>query len=208
MYVLAVVSQKGGSGKTTLALNLAVASQLSARATLVVDLDPQASAKSWQDHRADEVPHVISCQASRLTDVLDRAGERGVSLVILDTAPHSESAALTAARQADRVIIPCRPGILDIRAVANSLDIALLAKTPATAVLNAVPHQGRLADEAAAAITAIGLDVCPVRITHRAAFIHSLTASTGVMEYEAQGKAAAEITRLYKWICSQFRKSS
>ena len=63
MYIIAVISQKGGTGKTTIALNLAVASELSDKPTVVIDLDPQASAKGWHDHRGRDAPVVISAQA-------------------------------------------------------------------------------------------------------------------------------------------------
>ena len=67
MLTLAVVSQKGGAGKTTLAINLAVASELVA-SPAVVDLDPQASAAAWADSRKAETPVVVSAQAARLAD--------------------------------------------------------------------------------------------------------------------------------------------
>lgn len=203
MHTIAIVSQKGGAGKTTLAINLAVASERAGKPALVVDLDPQASAKAWHDHRSQKTPLVISAQASRLPEVLNLAKENGAELVILDTAPHSESTALAAARAADLILIPCRPGILDIRAVATSIDMAQLAKKPAVAVLNAVPPQGSLPDEAGQALKSLGLDVSPVRITNRAAFVHSLTSSTGVLEYDPLGKATEEINHLYKWTLSQ-----
>ena len=73
MKTISIISQKGGAGKTTLALNLAGAAEALGWRTVVVDLDPQASAKGWHDHRNKEAPVVISAQASRLNDVLDTA---------------------------------------------------------------------------------------------------------------------------------------
>src|SRR3954447_20047398 len=94
MRTLAVISQKGGAGKTTLAIHLAVAAQQAKRTSAIVDLDPQASATSWKDLRTEETPVVVSAQAARLKQVLDTASKEGVNLAIVDTAPHSESAAL------------------------------------------------------------------------------------------------------------------
>ena len=200
MLTIAVISQKGGTGKTTLTLNLAVAAEIAEQAAVVVDLDPQASAKGWHDHRNAD-PIVVSAQASRLHEVLKTAREHGAGLVVIDTAPHSESAALAAARAADLVLIPCRPGILDLRAIEASKDISALAKAKAAAVLNAVPPRGTLADEAEEAIKSFGLTVSPARIGQRMAFIHSLTAGQTVLEYEREGKAAQEIKTLYMWTC-------
>ena len=199
MLTIAIMSQKGGSGKTTLAINLPVASDLADRSAVVVDLDPQASAAAWADSRQAETPVVVSAQATRLAEVLDTAREHGAALTLIDTAPHAEAAALAAARAADLVLVPCRPSILDLRAVGASHDIAKLAGTPAAAVLCGVPARGSLAGEAQSALESYELDVAPVRIGYRAAFVHAMTAGQGVQEHEPRGKAAREIARLYDW---------
>lgn len=203
MLTVALVSQKGGAGKTTLAINLAVASELAGRPALVVDLDPQASAATWGDSREAEAPVVVSAQAARLAEVLATAREHGAALTLIDTAPHAEAAALAAARAADLVLVPCRPSVLDLRAVTASQDIARLAGTPAAAVLCAVPARGPLAGEAQSALEAYGLPVAPVRIGQRAAFVHAMTTGQGAQEYEHAGKAAREIARLYDWTHAQ-----
>ena len=207
MLTIALVSQKGGVGKTSLALNLAVAAELSGRAALIVDLDPQASAAAWADSRKAEAPAVVSAQAARLAEVLAIAREHGASLCFIDTAPHAESSALAAARAADLVFVPCRASILDLHAVTASQTIALLAGTTASAVLCGVPARGPLADEAQRTLEANGLPVAPVRIGHRAAFVHAATVGQGVQEYEPKGKAAYEIVRLYEWTCSQVSRA-
>ncbi len=203
MRVLAVISQKGGAGKTTLALNLAAVAERAGLATAVVDLDPQASAKGWHDQRQQESPVVISAQAARLPEVIETARAHGAELVVIDTAPHSESAALAAARAADLVLIPCRPAILDIRAIATSADIVALAKKDAVVVLNAVPPQGHLHEDAEQAIQSYGLAVAPTRLVQRAAFVHSLTVGQTAVEFDPLGKAAAEVNELFQWICSR-----
>ena len=208
MLTIALVSQKGGVGKTSLALNLAVAAELAGREVLIVDLDPQASAAAWADSRKTETPVVVSAQAARLPEVLATAREHDASLCFIDTAPHAESPALAAARAADLVLVPCRASILDLLAVTASQTIAQLAGTPASAVLCGVPARGPLADEAQRALEANGLPVAPVRIGHRAAFVHAATAGQGVQEYEPKGKATSEITRLYEWTCSQVSRAS
>lgn len=197
MKTIAIISQKGGAGKTTLALHLAVAAELDGQRAAVIDLDPQASAASWGDSRSEENPAVVSAQAARLTNVLEAAQEEGAKLAVIDTAPHSESAALSAARAADLVLIPCRPAILDLRAISNTVDLVKLAGANACIVLNAVPPRGTLADEAAEAVSSYGVNLLPVRVGQRAAFIHALTAGQTAQEYEPQGKAAAESQKLY-----------
>lgn len=201
MKTIALIAQKGGAGKTTLALNLAVVAEASGLSVVVVDLDPQASAKQWHDHRDSDSPVVISSHAARLDEVLAVAKDNGADLLIIDTAPHSESDALKAARAADLILIPSRPAILDLRAIGSTKELADLAKTPAVAVINAAPPQGRLTDEAREAIEAQGLDVAPATIVQRAAFVHAMTHSQAAQEYEPESKAAEEVQALYLFAC-------
>jgi chromosome partitioning protein len=202
MKTIAVLSQKGGTGKTTLALHLAVAAEAAGHVVAVIDLDPQSSAGGWGDSRQAEGPTIAIAHAPRLTSILQAAAANGATLALLDTAPHSQGDALAAAQAADVILIPCRPGILDLRAIGATVQIARLANKTAAVVLNAVPPQGRaLADEAAEAVRGYGIEVAPVRLTQRAAFAHALASGQTAQEYEPQGKAAEEIRQLYEWTC-------
>ena len=203
MKTIAIISQKGGTGKTTLALNLAVAAEAAGYATVIIDLDPQASAKEWSKSRKGDTPLVISSHASQLEEVLNTARENEADLCLIDTAPHSEQDALKAARAADLILIPCRPAILDLRAIRITQELAALANTPALAVINAAPPCGPLAAEASAAIHGYGLNLAEVVITQRIALVHSLTVGQTATEYEPNGKAADEIRALFKLLCEQ-----
>jgi chromosome partitioning protein len=203
MKVLAILSQKGGAGKTTLALHLAVEAERLGLTTAVIDLDPQASAASWGDDRQHETPAVVSAQPSRLNQVLSAARDGGAQLAIIDTAPHSESAALAAAREADFILIPCRPAILDLRAISHTIDLARIVAKPVAVVLNSVPSRGSLTTEALDALDGYDVIVCPESLGQRSSFIHSLTAGLAAQEYEPRGKAAREVERLMKWTLTQ-----
>lgn len=206
MRTICIASQKGGAGKTTLAINLAVEAETRRKSSVIIDLDPQASAAKWGDIREADFPEIIPVPAARLPAVLEAAREQGAKLAIIDTAPHSESSALGAARAADLVLIPCRPGILDLMAVQASVDLCALAKARAVGVVYAAPPRGSAGDEAQAALEGYGLEVAPVRICHRAAFGHSLTLGLSVSEFETKGKAAEEIRQLYLWTVRQVGK--
>jgi len=132
-------SQKGGAGKTTLAIHLAVAAEGDGKQSAIVDLDPQASAANWGDSRKEETPVIVSAQPSWLDKVLAAAKSAGAVLAIIDTAPYSESASLAAARAADFIIVPCRPAVLDLHAISHSIDSIKLAGRPASVMLNTVP---------------------------------------------------------------------
>jgi chromosome partitioning protein len=204
MKTVAMLSQKGGTGKTTLTLHLAVAAEAAGLATVVIDLDPQASAAGWKDSRKAEAPAVISVPAARLPQALQAAKDGGADFVLIDTAPHSESASLAAARAADLVLIPCRPGILDLRAIGTSAELARLAGKKAFVVLNTMPPRAtNLTADARAAVATHGLDVAPVVIQQRAAYGHALTAGQTAQEFEKAGKGAGEIGQLYAWLKGQ-----
>jgi chromosome partitioning protein len=103
MKTIALIAQKGGTGKTTLALCLAVAAEQDGLNTLIVDLDPQATACNWGDRRQSESPLVIDAQPARMPQALDRARSGGINLVVIDTPARSEQAALAAAELADLI---------------------------------------------------------------------------------------------------------
>jgi chromosome partitioning protein len=207
MQTIALVAQKGGTGKTTLALSLAVAAVQRGRSVAVVDLDPQASAANWADRRVLDVPAVVSAHVPRLQNVIDTARQNGVDLILIDTPGKSEQAALAAAKVADLVLIPCRPQIHDIETLTATKEIIDLAGgRPAFVVLNAVPPQGRRHEEAQAAIQDMGLTVCPAILVQRAAFGDAPNAGQSASEYEPGGKAAQEIGQVYEFISKLLKK--
>lgn len=201
MKTVALISQKGGGGKTTIAIHLATALQAVGYETLVIDLDPQTSASEWKDARAEERPYVMAVPSSRLAKALDTARASGADIAVLDTAPHSEGTALDAARAADLILVPCQPSIMDLRAMRKTADLLTYLKKPTFAVLNEVAAQGTVADEAAKAITAqFGLTVAPVRLGQRVAFNRCLLSGQTAQEFEPGGKAAQEVAALAEWV--------
>lgn len=207
MQTIALIAQKGGVGKTTLAIHLATAFAAEGKATVLLDLDPQSSAAEWKDHRKAEAPAVFSIQPARLAKVLEEARAIDTELTILDTAPHSESTALQAAQLADLVLIPCQPTIMDLRAMAKTIDILKLVKKPAYAILNNVPHQGTISEEAATAITEqFGIEVAPVRFGDRVAFSRCMIDGQAAQELEPHGKAAQEVEQLRQWVSEKLGK--
>ena len=200
MKTLAIVSRKGGAGKTTLALHLAVAAEASGFSVAVFDLDPQASAAIWGDRRSEITPTVIGAQAPRLAALLDQARAQNADLVILDTAPHADSIASDAAAHADAVLIPCRPSTLDLDAIGASVRLASAAGKPAYVIANAAPPQGVETAQMQAAIKKAGVPVCPVVLHQRKAFASYIQEGRTAQEAEPKGRAAEEIRDLAKWV--------
>jgi len=197
---IAIISQKGGAGKTTLAINLAVEAERNNLSSLLIDLDPQSSATEWSDSRQQNYPVVLSSHASRMDKLIEKAEVNNASFIFIDTAPHSENSALEAAKIADLVLIPCRAGILDIKAIQSSLNICRLANVKSVVILNALPAQPFIAEEARQAIETIGGNVFEYTLGQRIIFSHAMTAGLGVVEFDLKSKAAQEIQNIFELI--------
>ena len=201
MKTIALVAQKGGTGKTTLALSLAIAAERAGTTPVIIDLDPQATACNWGDRREANTPVIVDAQPARLQSALQKAEEASVGFAIIDTPPRSEQATLAAAKAANLVVIPCRPQIYDLETIPNTKELIALAGGPPTlVVLNAVPFRGTRHEQATKAVEGLGLTVCPQTLGLRAAFGDSAAFGQTALEYEPSGKAAAEILQVYEYI--------
>jgi chromosome partitioning protein len=209
MRTICVLAQKGGTGKTTLCLHLAVLASEQGRAVTIIDIDPQASATAWKRRRHNDTPDVLRHEASELPGLLAGLEQQRKDLVLLDTAPHSSHDAAAAAGLADLVLIVSRPAILDLEAIGESVKIVKQQGSRSAIILNACPppHRGgetAIVREAREALCVYGLPVSPVSVSQRAAFSHALIDGHAVTEFETSGKAATEIRSLYDWIKTQW----
>jgi len=202
LFTISLVGQKGGTGKTTVALGLAVAAFRAGKVVAVIDLDPQASATNWKDRRSDESPAVVSAQSSRLKQTLTAAKEMGAEIAIIDTAGRNDDSALNAARHADLVLIPTRTNIVELEALPAAADILRLAGSPkAFVVLNAVhPTANRQVAEARELVQrTFALACAPVHLCHRSAYADAMTSGRTPQELDGDGKAASELDALFQF---------
>lgn len=206
MKVLAILSQKGGVGKTTLATCLAVASENDGKKTAIFDLDPQATASFWQDVRKTNSPAVVSIQAVRLPAMIKAAKEAGTKLIIIDGAAVARDVAFEAAKSADYVLIPTKTAVFDTMSMMHTIDIVKQQNKPFSIVLNFVPPAGQETQDTVKVAKEIKAAICPVQIGSRKAFFRAQSEGKAVQEYEPKGKAAKEIESLYKYICIQLYK--
>lgn len=197
----AFVSQKGGSGKTTAACHIAAYAIERGEKVCVIDLDPQHNAHDWFELRESEVPDVMVALGERMQRIKRAAEEMGVTLLLIDTPPHTTGAALHAIKAADMIVAPTQPNIFDILALKDTAALLKQAGRLGEAVclVNGVSHQGsaELFNDARTAAEGIGLKVSPVYLVHRRAYASSLASGLGVTEYEPKGKAAVEIRELW-----------
>jgi chromosome partitioning protein len=200
---IALIAQKGGVGKTTLAINLAVASGLR---SAIFDLDPQESAAIWADRRKSELPHVEFLTERRLAEAL-KAAERGAfELAIIDTPPAAGPQAFTAAQSADLILIPCRPSLVDLDAIRRTSQLIKSLNIPAFVVFNAAPHSATtLLEDARAIAEEAGLSAAPTVLRERSAYRASWPLGKGVVETEPDSKAAQELNELKDWVLAQLQ---
>jgi chromosome partitioning protein len=199
MKTLAVVSQKGGCGKTTLSVHLAVCAVQAGKTVALIDIDfSQGNCVRWYETRDKQNELVATkAKAAELPELLRLLKKGGADLVIIDTAPHTDDEAAAAAKLADFVLVPSRPARFDLEAIPSTMDIVRLTKTPAAIVINAAPR-GPTAKEAQEALKAQGYPVLDNIIYNRVAYNYAVTDGRSVHEYEPEGKAAAEVGELYK----------
>jgi len=201
MKTLAIISQKGGVGKTTLATALAVAAARDGRIAAVFDLDPQASAAFWHDTREADTPAVVAIPPARLGHVLSAARNTGCHLAIIDAPPFAKDIAFEAAQQADFILIPTRPAVLDVMAMTKTIDLVKHYAKPSAVILTFCPVQGKELADTEEAIAQLGAPLAPVRIHNRIAFSRAQQTGLTAQEFEPDGKAAEEIKQLYEYMC-------
>lgn len=202
---LSVVAQKGGTGKTTLAVNLAVLAALDGLRVALIDCDPQRSAAGWWQIRKDDWPILIEQPAGQLPTVMETLKAEGFNLAVVDTRPSVEAETLEAVQNSTAAIIPTRPTSMDISAVALTAQLVRSAQKPGCIVLNQCPpsiKQGEapLTAETRALANTLGLPVAPPALVNRIAYPYASNGGMAVREYEPGKAADQEMTALWSHI--------
>jgi chromosome partitioning protein len=207
MRVLALASQKGGSGKTTLSGHLAVQAQLSGSGPVVlIDIDPQGSLADWWNEREAEMPAFAQTTVARLVTDLEMLRQKGFKLAVIDTPPAITVAIQSVLSVAELVVIPTRPSPHDLRAAGATVELCERAGKPLIFVVNAATPRAKITYEAAVALSQHGT-VAPVTLHHRTDYAASMIDGRTVMEIEPDGKSAEEIKELWAYIADRLEKN-
>ncbi|HEY9080868.1 ParA family protein [Magnetovibrio sp.] len=200
MHVIAVVSQKGGSGKTTLTGHLSVQAERSGHGPVaVIDTDPQGSLAAWWNEREDPAPVFVQTTLHELREHLANMRQAGVRTVVIDTPPAITGAIHEVIRIADYVVVPTKPSPHDLRAVGATVKLVESCAKPMVFVLNDASPRAKITFEAAIALSQHGT-VAPVTIHHRTLFASSMIDGRTAMELEPNGQSATEILGLWEYI--------
>lgn len=207
MRVLAVASQKGGSGKTTLSGHLAVqAERAGAGPVVLLDTDPQGSLSDWWNERAAAVPAFAQTTVAQLIVDIDRLSAQGFRLAIIDTPPAITMAIQSVIAVADLIVIPTRPSPHDLRAAGATVEMCERAGKPLVFVVNGATPRARITHQAVLALSQHGA-VAPVIVHHRTDFAASMIDGRTVMECDRASKSAAEVAALWLYVRDRLERN-
>jgi len=199
---VAVISRKGGAGKTTVAVNLAVTAHRAGRKTLLADIDPQRSSFDALRARTVEGPALAGISAGKLFHTKSQASHDGFELVVVDTPAAPDGDVVQAVNCADLCLLVCRPTFLDIASVARSAEFVRSLGKPGLIILNqAPPKRGVLepvtVQKAIQALRFCSLPVAAVGLRSRAIYQQSIAHGRSVAEWDPASSGAVEINRLW-----------
>jgi chromosome partitioning protein len=210
MHTIALVSRKGGTGKSTLAIGLAIAATADGHKVCLLEADPLGTISNWRNRRTEPEPTVETVHDGyELTRRVPFLEQCGVTLTIIDTAGGWSDSATAAIGAADLCLIPVRPSPADIEAAAPTLAAIRERAKPFAFVLNQTPaRSARLESaatslsETAASLHLTGLLALPT-IVLRNDQQDALGQGLAVTEYAHGGKSADEIRGLWQWVWSR-----
>ncbi|MFN3573222.1 MAG: AAA family ATPase [Phenylobacterium sp.] len=209
MKTIAVISRKGGAGKTTLAVNLFAALRQAERRTVLADADPLRSTSEALRATPGDGGPVVETSASKLFALTTASARSGVERLVIDTPASPEADIVAAIKLADLCLIVARPTYLDLSAALKTLELVRQLSTRGMVVLNQCPPARRGAEPRSVAATLetlrfSGVPVAPRALRARLAYQNAIARGQGVVDYEPEGVAAAEVRSLAAAVEQQF----
>ena len=206
MRIIALASQKGGSGKTTIAAHLAVqAARAGQGPAVLIDTDPQGSLAEWWRERKDDTPALATVKLDELDSNLAELRSYGTAVAIVDTPPALTGSIERVVAVADLVLIPTRPSPHDLRAVAATVAMASRAGKPFLFIVNGAAPRANITAEAVAALSEHGR-VAPVILYQRTDYAASMIDGRTVVETAPSSRSAQEVAELWKYVHTLLRK--
>ena len=208
MLTIAIVSRKGGAGKTTLSGHLAVeAQQVGDGPVAVIDMDPMGSLAAWWNERDSETPVCADVGKGGLPVTLKQLERSGIELVVIDTPPFATTEVAAIVRAANLVAVPVVPSPHDLRAIGETIDVVEAQRKPMVFVVNNASTNGKLTLQAVTALSQHGT-VAPSIIHARQDFRSAMIKGKTAGEVSPKGKSAAEIAELWAYLEKRLKKGA
>ncbi len=199
--VITIAQQKGGAGKTTLAIHLAIAWSLQGKSVIMLDIDPQGSLTKWYNTRIEnfgqtaKFPEVRTVTGWRVSNEVSRLAQDH-DIVVIDSPPHTQTEAKIAIRSASLAIIPVQPSPVDMWATEPTVRLAAEERVPLLLVLNRVPPRTTLTEEIVQGLKAYDASIANTTLGNRVLLASSLLVGRGIGEYSPKSQACEEINAL------------
>jgi chromosome partitioning protein len=199
MKVISLVTQKGGSGKSTLCVSLAVAAQQADRSVCILEMDKQATVTQWAQAREGRAPEVAQVTADKLETVVDRLRGADFDFIFIDTPGIDSPGTNAVIRLSDLCLIPCRPSPADLRGVSPTLAAIHRLEKDFAFVLNQTPPKSYRVRDTSQGLKVLGI-LADVVVVMRNDHQDAIGSGQGVTEFNPEGAAADEMRRLWAWI--------
>jgi chromosome partitioning protein len=199
LHILAVLSQKGGTGKSHTVRSLAVAGILDGRKVAVIDADPQATVMAWGRRRKYNAPYIVALGSQTISSQIEELKGRGAELIVIDTPPHAQPIINMAAESSDACLIVTGAFLEELETVATVANITKTLHKPSAIALNRVGRSHALT-LARTALGTFGLPVCPVAMAQLVTHAYASAEGETANEREPDGKAAQEVSDVYAWL--------
>jgi chromosome partitioning protein len=200
--ILAVLSQKGGTGKSHTVRSLAVAALIAGRKVAILDADPQGTVVAWGKRRQHNAPYIVALGSQTVASQIADLKGRGADLIIIDTPPHAQPIINMAAEASTACLIVTGAFLEELETVATVATIAKALKKPSAIVLNRVSRSHALT-LARAALATFQLPVCPMAMAQLVTHAYASAEGGTANEREPGGKAAKEVDAVYKWMLKE-----
>ena len=208
MKTIAVLSRKGGTGKSTVAVHMAAAAVAAGKRCALADMDPQRSALDWARMRNSPWPRVIEGRPGALFTVHRWSEREGMDLMIVDTRAAADADAAEAARMADLCLIVVRPNFFDLQAAQRTVELVVNMRRPGLFVLNQAPvrrngSEPRVIREALETLSGFGLPVAEIGLRQRSAYQSAIRLGLGAQEVQPDSQAAFEVNSLWQRVAER-----